>query len=159
VSLNFLDDIFLLNFALKSSQSAFERLAILQMDFCQTKNSPPSGIAARGGAAGFILTRILPREWSDAPDPMRTGHLFIQRKESFCSMRWRQFRIFSAKSSGELWLGDGNEIAVRRYRRLRGGPNGEPGTERNELCAAYPRVVFSSRHRAQDKPTGPSRAA
>ncbi len=35
--LNFFNDIFLLNFTLETSQSAFERLAILKMDFCQFK--------------------------------------------------------------------------------------------------------------------------
>jgi hypothetical protein len=34
--LDFLYDVFLLNFSLEAAQSAFERLAILQMDFGQT---------------------------------------------------------------------------------------------------------------------------
>jgi len=42
VPLDFLNDVFLLNLALKTAQSTFERFAILQMDFRQT-NSPPSG--------------------------------------------------------------------------------------------------------------------
>jgi len=33
--LDLFNDVFLLNFTFESSQSAFERLAILQMDFCQ----------------------------------------------------------------------------------------------------------------------------
>ncbi len=40
MALDFLNDIFLLNLALKTPEGAFERLAILQMDFCQTLNSP-----------------------------------------------------------------------------------------------------------------------
>ena len=39
VTLDFLHDVFLLNLAFKTTQSAFERLSILEMDFCQT-NSP-----------------------------------------------------------------------------------------------------------------------
>ncbi len=35
--LNLFNDIFLLYFTFEPSQSAFERLAILQMDFCQLK--------------------------------------------------------------------------------------------------------------------------
>ena len=35
--LDFFNNVFLLNFAFKAPQGAFERLAILQMDFCQTK--------------------------------------------------------------------------------------------------------------------------
>jgi len=35
--LNLFNDVFLLYFAFEPSQSAFERLAILQMDFCQLK--------------------------------------------------------------------------------------------------------------------------
>ncbi len=35
--LDFLNDIFLLNLTLKPSQSAFQRLTILKMDFCQLK--------------------------------------------------------------------------------------------------------------------------
>ncbi len=34
---NLLNDIFLLYFTFEPSQSAFERLAILQMDFCQLR--------------------------------------------------------------------------------------------------------------------------
>jgi hypothetical protein len=37
VPFDFFYDIFLLNLTLKTSQSAFERLAILKMDFCQLK--------------------------------------------------------------------------------------------------------------------------
>src|SRR5947209_1629116 len=37
VAFDFLDDIFLLNFAFKTAQRAFERFAILQMDFCQLR--------------------------------------------------------------------------------------------------------------------------
>ncbi len=37
VPLDFLDNVFLLYLAFKPPQSAFERLAILQMDFCQLK--------------------------------------------------------------------------------------------------------------------------
>ncbi len=42
VPFDFLNDVFLLNLALKAAEGTFERFAILQMDFCQT-NSPPSG--------------------------------------------------------------------------------------------------------------------
>jgi uncharacterized membrane protein len=37
VSFDFLDDVFLLYLAFKAPQSAFKRLSILQMDFCQLK--------------------------------------------------------------------------------------------------------------------------
>ena len=42
VSLDFLDDVFLLDLSLETTQRAFERLAVLQHNFSQT-NSPPSG--------------------------------------------------------------------------------------------------------------------
>ena len=40
VTLNFLNDIFLLNFAFEATKRAFERFAILQYYFCQL-NPPP----------------------------------------------------------------------------------------------------------------------
>lgn len=48
--LDFFYDIFLLNFALEAPQGAFERLAILQMDFCQIKfTCLPVGPPRRAG--------------------------------------------------------------------------------------------------------------
>lgn len=58
VPLDFLDDIFLLHFAFEAPQRAFERFAILQMNFCQIKPSPPSDCACRSRRAEartFIL--------------------------------------------------------------------------------------------------------
>jgi hypothetical protein len=37
---DFLNDVFLLHFTLESPQSAFKRLAILKMDFCQSIHLP-----------------------------------------------------------------------------------------------------------------------
>jgi hypothetical protein len=48
VSLDFLDDVFLLDLALETTQRAFERLAVLQQYFSQT-NSPPSGFDKHPG--------------------------------------------------------------------------------------------------------------
>ena len=48
MSLDFLDDVFLLDLSLKTTQRAFERLAVLQHNFSQT-NSPPSGYGKHPG--------------------------------------------------------------------------------------------------------------
>jgi hypothetical protein len=40
VALHLFNDIFLLHFALKSTQSVLDRLAFLQSDFCQRNNTP-----------------------------------------------------------------------------------------------------------------------
>jgi hypothetical protein len=40
VPLNFLYDIFLLDFSLEATESAFQRLTLLKSDFSQAKNTP-----------------------------------------------------------------------------------------------------------------------
>ena len=45
VPLDFLYDVFLLDFAFESAQCTLERFALLDMDFRQTRTSPPSGIS------------------------------------------------------------------------------------------------------------------
>ena len=40
MTLHFFNDVFRLNFALEPSQGAFNRLALLQTNFCQTKSPP-----------------------------------------------------------------------------------------------------------------------
>ena len=40
MSFDFLDDVFLLYFALKAAQGIFERLTFLQSNFCQTRYTP-----------------------------------------------------------------------------------------------------------------------
>jgi hypothetical protein len=44
MTLDFLNDIFRLNFALKAAKSALDGLALLQSDFCQTKSPPNPAI-------------------------------------------------------------------------------------------------------------------
>jgi hypothetical protein len=46
VTLDLLDDVFLLNLALEAAQCVLEGLALLEPNFCQTNNTPklvPSG--------------------------------------------------------------------------------------------------------------------
>ena len=38
--LNVLDDVFLLNLALEAAECAFDRLALLNLDFCHALNTP-----------------------------------------------------------------------------------------------------------------------
>lgn len=57
MTLDFLNDIFLLNLAFEAAQSAFERLAVLQMHFCQLElhHLPDLPIIAAGQNAAEIV--------------------------------------------------------------------------------------------------------
>jgi hypothetical protein len=44
MTLDFLNDVFRLNFALEATQGALNGLAFLQSDFCQTKSPPNPAI-------------------------------------------------------------------------------------------------------------------
>ena len=48
VTLDLLDDVFLLNLALKAAQRVLEGLALLEPDFCQTNNTPKLVPCGRG---------------------------------------------------------------------------------------------------------------
>ncbi len=63
--LDFFYDIFLLHFALKSPQRAFQRLAILQMDFCQLEFTTFRKDRDLLDGQAFSVTRVA--YWCDGP--------------------------------------------------------------------------------------------